>query len=144
MWSMRRVNTLTGTVTSWWEKVVYRICLNNSRPSIKRLPRIITPFKQKYLNNAPPPPPNPSCRLHFFFFIHPSCQVEMESDPAILISRTIQALTPRIFTTKINQGTRFGTLEKPMFTVYLMCSFFYFGLKKQNILGSNSREQFLK
>ena len=33
---------------------------------------------------------------------------------------------------KINQGTRFGTLEKPMFTVYLMCSF---GLKKTKYFG---------
>ena len=60
----------------------HRISLNNSLPSSKLPP----------LNNCPPlmeifriiTPPHPSRHLHFL--LSPSCQVEVESDPAKLIS----------------------------------------------------------
>ena len=54
--------------------------------------------------------PHPTC--HLFFLLSPPCQVEVESDPAKLISddSSSDAL-------KINQGTKFGTLRNSMFSL---------------------------
>ena len=52
--------------------------------------------------------PHPSCHLLFLF--SPPCKTEVESVPANG-SVTIQAL-------KINQGMKFGTLLKPMFSLF--------------------------
>ena len=46
-------------------------------------------------------------------------------------SVTIQALTPRIPTLKINQGTKFGTLKKPMFSLSYLVIFLFNGKMKQ-------------
>ena len=46
-------------------------------------------------------------------------------------SVTIQALTPRIPTLKINQGTKFGTLKKPMFSLFYLVIFLFNGKMKQ-------------
>ena len=62
--------------------------------SINRLPRIIVSHT--------------SC--HPLFFLPSPCQVDVESDPANGWSMTIQTLTLRILTLKINQGTKFETL----------------------------------
>ena len=48
-------------------------------------------------------------------------------------SVTIYALTPRILTLKINQGTKFGTLKKPIFSLFDMIIFWFNGMIKQNI-----------
>ena len=57
----------------------------------------------------------------------------MESDPTKLIRDRIQAHTPRILTLKINQGTKSGTLKKPMFSLFDVIIFLFDGMKKQNI-----------
>ena len=48
-------------------------------------------------------------------------------------SVTIQSLTPRILTLKINQGTKFGTLKKPMFSFFNVIIILFNGKIKQNI-----------
>ena len=65
---------------------------------------------------------------HLLFLLSPSCQVEVESDPAKLISDCFfKLLTPRILTLKINQGTKFGTLTKIAHVKFIWCDhFFYF------------------
>ena len=74
---------------------------------------------------------------------------------------TIQGWTPKILTLSINQGTKFGTLKKPMFSLFDVINFWFRTLKKpmfslfdvinfwfngikQNICGTTSSEQYLK
>ena len=67
--------------------VRYRISSNNNRPSINRLPRIIPPPLMEILKNRLPRiivSLQPS--RHFLFLLFPHCQVEVDSDPATLIS----------------------------------------------------------
>ena len=73
----------------------YHISSNNGCPSIDRLPQIIVP-------------PRPS--RHLLFLFSRPCQVVVQRDSAKLIVK-IQAL-------KINLGTKFGTLKKPMFSFF--------------------------
>ena len=47
-------------------------------------------------------------------------------------------MMPRILTIKINQGTKFGTLEKPMFSFFDVISFLFNGKIEQNIKGTTS------
>ena len=49
----------------------------------------------------------------------------------------IQALTTRVLTLKINQGTIFGTHEKPMFSLFDVKFFFI-----SKYLGQTSSEQY--
>ena len=42
---------------------------------------------------------------------------------------------------KINQGTKFGTLKKPMFSFFDVIIFLFNGKIEQNILGTTSSEQ---
>jgi len=58
----------------------------------------------------------------------------VESDPTKLIRDQIQAQTPRILTLKIKQGTKSGTLKKPMFSLFDVIVFLFNGMTKQNIL----------
>ena len=63
----------------------YPISSNNSHPSINYLgPQIITPAEGSIIASSNNRPPHPS--RHPFFLLHPPCQVEVESDPAKLIS----------------------------------------------------------
>ena len=67
--------------------VRYCISSNNNRPSINRLPRIIPPPLMEILKNHLPRiivSLHPS--RHFLFLLSPHCQVEVDSDPATLIS----------------------------------------------------------
>ena len=82
----------------------YHISSNNGCPSIDRLPQIIAP-------------PRPS--RHLLFLFSPPCQVVVQRDSAKLIVK-IQAL-------KINLGTKFGTLKKPMFSFFDMIIFWFNG-----------------
>ena len=43
--------------------------------------------------------------------LSPSCQVEVESDPAKLISDDLSS-------ENYNQGTKFGTLKRPIFSLF--------------------------
>ena len=70
------------------------------------------------------PPPHPSCHLHFL--LSPSCQVEVESDPAKLISDNSSS-------ENYNQGTKFETLKKPIFSLFDVIIFLFNGIIKQNI-----------
>ena len=98
----------------------YHISSNNSRPLIYRLPRIITPFWWKYLkqlaplNNAPPTP------LSIFSFFYPLL-VKLRWN---LIQQnwlvTIQAL-------KMNHGTKFGKLKKPILSLFDVIIFYLLG-----------------
>ena len=45
---------------------------------------------------------------------------------------------------KINQGTKFETLEKPMFRFFDVIIFWFNGKNEQNIQGTASSEQYLK
>ena len=71
-----------------------RISSNNSCPLIDHLPRIIAfphhslmDFKiTASLEQSPPPPPPPLSLLSSLFPLSPPRQVEVESDPAKLIS----------------------------------------------------------
>ena len=84
----------------------YRISSNISRPSINRLPlmeilKIIASLEWL-------PLPRPS--RHLLFLLSPSVKLkhkEFQQNWSV----TIQAL-------KIYQGTKFGTLEKPMFSLF--------------------------
>ena len=82
----------------------YHISSNNGCPSIDRLPKIIAP-------------PRPS--RHLLFLFSRPCQVVVQRDSAKLIVK-IQAL-------KINLGTKFGTLKKPMFSFFDMIIFWFNG-----------------
>ena len=93
--------------------------------SLEKLP----PLDRNIENNRLPQiisHPHPS--HHLLFLLSPSCQVEVESDPAKLISDYFfKLLTPRILTLKINQGTKFGTLTKIAHVKFIWCDhFFYF------------------
>ena len=59
--------------------------------------------------------PNPS--RHFLFLLSPACQVEVESDRAKLISDDSSSDAVDI-DTEINEGTKFGKLGKPMFSLF--------------------------
>ena len=95
--------------------------------SLEKLP----PLDRNIENNRLPQiisHPHPS--HHLLFLLSPSCQVEVESDPAKLISDDFfKLLTPRILTLKINQGTKFGTLTKIAHVKFInfdVIIFFYF------------------
>ena len=45
---------------------------------------------------------------------------------------------------KINQGTKFGALKKPMFSLFDVIIFLFNGIIKQNILGTTSSEQIIE
>ena len=61
---------------------------------------------------APPPTPYPTLHL---FLLCPPCQVEVESGTSKLISDDSSS--------KINLGTIFGTLKKPIFSLFDVVSF---------------------
>lgn len=98
----------------------YCISPNNSHPLINHLPWIIAR-------------PHPS--HHLLFLVSPPCQDEVESviQNNWSVIMTIQALTLRILTLKISQGTKLEHLESPS-PAYLMWSFFWY---KTKYLGHN-------
>ena len=53
----------------------------------------------------------------------------MRQNPSVMI----QALTPRTLTLKSNQGTKSGTLKKPMFSLLDVIISFFHGKIKQII-----------
>ena len=69
----------------------------SNHPPLMEIFKIITPLT------------HPSPHLHFL--LSPSCQVEVESDLAKLISDESSS-------ENYNQGTKFGTLEKPIFSLF--------------------------
>ena len=68
--------------------LTYRISSNNSCPLVNHLPqnnlRPQTEIFEIIASLEQSPPPHPSC--HLFLFLSPPCQVEVESDPAELIT----------------------------------------------------------
>ena len=82
-------------ILRWKNATEYRISSNNSRPSINRLRQI----------NAPPPPLSQSSSF-YPLPVKLKCN-EIQQNWSV----TIQAL-------KINQGTKLGTLKKPMFSLF--------------------------
>ena len=128
-------------------------CMNTVFPRIMAVPRLIAsleqspPLDRNIWNNrlpriiAPPPPPTP---LTIFSSFYPlpvklKCSLIQQN-----WSVTIQALTPRILTLKISQGTKFGTLKRPKFSLFDVTIFWFNGIMKQNIKGTTSSEQYLK
>ena len=65
--------------------------------------------------NNRPPPPTPYPTRHLLLLLSPPCQVEVESDTSKLISDDSSS--------KINLGTKFGTLKKPIFSLFDVISF---------------------
>ena len=57
----------------------------------------------------------------------------MRQNPSVMI----QALTPRTLTLKSNQGTKSGTLKKPMFSLFDVIPFFFQWENKTKHLGHN-------
>ena len=57
---------------------------------------------------------------------------------------TIQALTPRILTLKVNQGTKSGTRRKPIFSVFDEIIFYFGGARSKGFatLRNVSKLQF--
>ena len=114
--------------------------------SLEKLP----PLDRNIENNRLPQiisHPHPS--HHLLFLLSPSCQVEVESDPAKLISDDFfKLLTLRILTLKINQGTKFGTLTKIAHVKFInfdvIIFFLFYGMIRQKIKGVISSEQNLK
>ena len=82
-------------ILRWKNTTEYRISSNNSRPSINRLRQI----------TAPPPPLSQSSSF-YPLPVKLKCN-EIQQNWSV----TIQAL-------KINQGTKLGTLKKPMFSLF--------------------------
>ena len=84
----------------------YHISSNNGCPSIDRLPQLIAP-------------PRPS--RHLLFLFSRPCQVVVQRDSAKLV------LIVKIQGLKINLGTKFGTLKKPMFSLFDVIIFWFNG-----------------
>ena len=90
--------------------------------SLKKLP----PFDGNIWNNRlpsiiPPPTLSPSS-LPFI--------LSLSSWREIWCSKTISVIIQAL---KINQGTKFGTLKKPMFSLFDVIIFLFNGIIKQNI-----------
>ena len=105
----------------------YRISWNNSRHSINRLPRIIDPLWPKYLKYSPPSNNRPSTAplaifsSFYLLLVKLKCN-EIRQNWSVMI----QAL-------KINQGTKFGTVKTPMFSIFDVTIFWFNRKIKQNI-----------
>ena len=96
-------------------------------PSINRLPRIIDPLRRKYLkyslpsNNRPSPAPLAIFSSFYPLLVKLKCN-EIQQNWSVMI----QAL-------KINQGTKFGTLKTPKFSIFDVTIFWFNRKIKQNI-----------
>ena len=93
------------------------------------VPRFIAHLWWKYLNKSTPshnsPPPSLLTRLVILSFFYP-LPVKLKGNLIQQIwSVTIRAL-------KINQGTKFGTLKKSMFSLFDVIIFLFNGIIKQN------------
>ena len=75
----------------------------------------------KYLKLSPPSNPVPSLLL---FKLSSPCKVEVESDQAKLIPDDLRFVAEDIDRLKINRGTKFETLEKPMHVQFIWCDHF--------------------
>ena len=69
---------------------------------------------------------------YHLFLLSPPCQLEAVPDPARSV--TIQTL-------KTNQGTKFGTLEKPMFSLFEVISFWKKKKKKKKQEQNKNKNQ---
>ena len=72
----------------------------------------------KYLKLSPPSN-NPLPSILLLFNLSPPCQVEVESDPVKLIRGDSCSVAKDIYRLKINQETKFETLEKPMHVQFI-------------------------
>ena len=77
-----------------------------------------------FFNNRPSPAP-----LAIFSSFNPLFQVKVQWDSA----KTISKLVSDDSSSENYQGTKFGTLKKPMFMLFDMIIFGFNGKKKQNI-----------
>ena len=119
--TLSKTDTFQSSTRCWRERgvislLIYRIFSNNGCPS----------------NNHPPPPtfdgniwinrplPTPLAIFSFFYPFKLMSNLIQQN-----WSVTIQAL-------KINQGTKFGTLKKPMFSLFDEITFLFKWIIKQN------------
>ena len=84
--------------------------------------------------------PHPARNLHFL--LSPPRQVEVEYLAKPITDNSSSDVED--IGTKINQGTKFGTLLKPKFCLFDVIIFLFNGIIKQNIEGTVSSEQNLK
>ena len=103
------------------------------------VPRLIAslwqsaPLRWKYWKYSPPsnnPNPTPLAIFSFFYPLPVKLKWSLiQQNWSVMI----HALMPRILTLKINQGTKFGTLRKPMLSYFDVIIFWLNGIIKQNI-----------
>ena len=112
--------------------------LSNNLPA----PSPPSPLKRKHLKKSPSSNNRP-LHPHLLFLVYPPCPVEVEPDPAELISNN-SGSDPEDIDIK-DQGTKFGTPRKPMFSLFDVNNLWFKRIIKQICRArSTSSEQYLK